>query len=115
MSKRVLYVAYHFPPVGGAGVQRTVKFVKYLPESGWIPSVLTVANPSVPVYDASLAADVPEGTEVRTARTWEPGYTFKAAVSAGHGSSARPGWWLRRAARTVARRVANVLLQPARA
>src|SRR5581483_9788229 len=49
--RRVLLVAYQFPPVGGAGVQRVTKFVKYLPRHGWDVSVLTVANPSVPLYD----------------------------------------------------------------
>jgi glycosyltransferase involved in cell wall biosynthesis len=38
---RVLFVAYHFPPLGGAGVQRTLKFVRYLPELGWEPIVVT--------------------------------------------------------------------------
>ena len=38
---RVLLLAYHFPPVGGAGVQRSVKFTRYLPESGWEPVVVT--------------------------------------------------------------------------
>lgn len=39
--KRVLYVAYYFPPDGGAGTQRSLKFCKYLPEFGWKPTVLT--------------------------------------------------------------------------
>ena len=43
-GKRVLFISYPFPPVGGAGVQRVVKFLKYLPEFGWDSSVLTVAN-----------------------------------------------------------------------
>ena len=43
--RRVLVVAYVFPPAGGAGVQRVTKFVKYLPEFGWDCSVLTVAKP----------------------------------------------------------------------
>src|SRR5262249_53369272 len=110
--KRVLFVAYLFPPVGGAGVQRTTKFVKYLPRCGWQPSVLTVANPSVPLLDGSLGADVPAGTPVVRARTWEPGYALKAAVSAG-GEAGRPG---RRSPRHVVgaalRRLANALLQP---
>ncbi len=38
---RILYIAYHFPPLGGAGVQRSLKFVKYLPEFGVEPLVLT--------------------------------------------------------------------------
>ncbi len=42
MKNNVLIIAYYFPPVGGGGVQRTTKFVKYLPEFGWEPVVLTV-------------------------------------------------------------------------
>ena len=38
--RRVLVVAYYFPPVGGSGVQRISKFVKYLPDFGWQPTVL---------------------------------------------------------------------------
>src|SRR4051812_39242817 len=89
MEPRVLLVSYPFPPVGGAGVQRVTKFAKYLPRAGWLPSVLTVENPSVPVVDASLAADIPAGTIVRRARTWEPGYALKTAVSDGGQSAGR--------------------------
>jgi UDP-N-acetylglucosamine:LPS N-acetylglucosamine transferase len=39
--RRVLMVAYHFPPMGGGGVQRALKFAKYLPENGYHPIVLT--------------------------------------------------------------------------
>ena len=45
--KKALIISYVFPPVGGAGVQRVTKFVKYLPEFGWDSTVLTVENPSV--------------------------------------------------------------------
>src|SRR5437660_11910258 len=89
VEKRVLFITYQFPPVGGAGVQRVTKFVKYLRDYGWLPSVLTVANPSVPAFDESLVADVPEHTIVRKARTWEPSYAVKAVLAAGR---ARPGW-----------------------
>jgi hypothetical protein len=85
--RRVLVVAYVFPPAGGAGVQRVTKFVKYLPEFGWDCSVLTVANPSVPVFNETLARDVPESTVVRLAKTLEPGYALKNAVSSGSGGS----------------------------
>lgn len=47
MTKRVLMIAYHYPPVGSSsGVHRTLKFSQYLPEFGWEPMVLTV-NPRV--------------------------------------------------------------------
>ncbi len=110
--KRVLLIAYAFPPVGGAGVQRATKFVKYLPLAGWSPSVLTVANPSVPVTDESLGADVPGSTIIRRARTWEPSYALKSVVSAGSDRPDRGRLGLRRAAKGLARRLANLLLQP---
>ena len=88
--KRVLFISYPFPPVGGAGVQRTTKFVKYLSEFGWLSSVLTVANPSVPALDYSFVKDVPAHTLVRRARTWEPSYSAKSAVAgAGNGEARR--------------------------
>jgi glycosyltransferase involved in cell wall biosynthesis len=59
----VLMIAYYFPPMGGAGVQRTLKFVKYLPEYGWQPHVLTVRNkPSL--QDPSLEREILEGVAV---------------------------------------------------
>jgi hypothetical protein len=109
-GKRVLYVAYLFPPVGGAGVQRTTKFVKYLPQFGWHPSVLTVANPSVPLLDGCLAADVPAGTLVRRARTWEPSYALKGVVAAG--ADPARGRSLGRLAKGLVRRLAGLVLQP---
>src|SRR6266566_1682731 len=115
--KRVLFVAYLFPPVGGAGVQRTTKFVKYLPEHGWLPSVLTVSNPSVPAWDQSLLREVPESVTVRRARTWEPSYAAKAAVSArtpenGARAGSSNGLGLKAALKATAHRMAKLLLQP---
>jgi len=75
--KRLLLISYHFPPVGGAGVQRPVKFVKYLRQFGWDVSVLMAANPSVPVFDNSLLVDIPGDTHLEKAQTWEPDYALK--------------------------------------
>ncbi len=72
MSRSLLFLAYFFPPRGGAGVQRSVKFAKYLPQFGWNP--LVVANGGTtrdwvsPVEDQSLLKDVPAGTVVRYTR-----------------------------------------------
>jgi hypothetical protein len=74
---RALIVSYVFPPVGGAGVQRVLKLVKYLPERGVQPTVLTAKDPSVPLQDLSLQRDVPEGLPVVRARTFEPAYGAK--------------------------------------
>src|ERR1700720_371385 len=63
--KRVLVIAYYFPPCGGGGVQRVAKFVRYLSEFGWLPSVLTVA---ASYYgrnrDSSHVAEFPNGVEI---------------------------------------------------
>jgi len=52
--KNILVVTYYWPPSGGPGVQRVLKFCKYLPEFGWRPIILTVSNGDFPVYDNSL-------------------------------------------------------------
>jgi len=73
--KRVLIITYYWPPSGGAGVQRWLKFVKYLRNYGWEPVVFTARNPEAPAMDYSLLKDVPEGLEVIRQPIWEP-YTF---------------------------------------
>src|SRR5689334_6733937 len=89
---RALVVSYVFPPVGGAGVQRVLKLVKYLPEHGVHADVLTAKDPSVPVQDGSLGRDVPAATVVVRARTFEPGYhTKELAWQAAAGSKPRLG------------------------
>lgn len=72
MNKKVLFVTYYWPPSGGAGVQRPLKFVKYLPERGVEPYVLTVENPTYPITDSSLSGDIPEAATVFTSKTLEP-------------------------------------------
>ena len=104
--KRVLFISYAFPPVGGAGVQRVTKFIKYLHGIGWDASVLTVANPSVPVMDHSLGNDLPEATTIVRARTFEPGYATKQAVAAARANSVAA-----RAKGTIGR-IARGVLQP---
>jgi glycosyltransferase involved in cell wall biosynthesis len=65
---RVLVVAYYFPPLGLSGVQRTLKFVKYLPEYDWEPTVLTVENRGYFAKDDSLAEEL-RALPVRVLRT----------------------------------------------
>jgi glycosyltransferase involved in cell wall biosynthesis len=65
--RRVLFVTYYFPPVGGAGVQRSVKFVRYLPEHGYEPVVLTGPGATTDRWtpaDESLGDEVPPSTDV---------------------------------------------------
>ena len=73
--KKVLIITYYWPPSGGGGVQRWVKFVKYLRNFGWEPVVFTPENPERPSYDESLQNDIPENIEVIKNQIWEP-YTY---------------------------------------
>jgi glycosyltransferase involved in cell wall biosynthesis len=73
MSRKVLIISYYFPPSGGAGVQRVLKLVKYLPEFGWQPIVLTVDEEAdFPARDPSLLAEIPAATPVHRTRIFEP-------------------------------------------
>ena len=116
--RRALFLCYLFPPVGGAGVQRPVKFVKYLHQFGWDTTVLTVENPSVPVFDESLLGDIPPETVVLRARTLEPGYHYKAQLARPDGVAALPpsksvsGKALLRGIKGAVRGVAGMVLQP---
>jgi len=80
MSRRILIITYYWPPAGGAGVQRWLKFVKYLPEYGWTPVVYTVKNGEFPVLDPSLEKDVPAGTEVIRRKIFEPYGWYKRFI-----------------------------------
>ena len=66
---RALMLAYFFPPLAGAGVQRSVKFSKYLPEHGIDPTVITTRSRWYPARDDTLMADVPPA--VRVVRAFE--------------------------------------------
>ncbi|WP_246009002.1 glycosyltransferase family 4 protein [Hymenobacter metallilatus] len=76
---RLLVITYYWPPSGGAGVQRSLKFVKHLPQLGVEPTVVTVdpAQAAYPVLDDSLAADVPAGVRVIRTGTFEPFDSYK--------------------------------------
>lgn len=73
--KRVLIITYYWPPSGGSGVQRWLKFVKYLREFGWEPVVYTPENPEMPSSDTSLLSEVSEDIEIIKTKIWEP-YSF---------------------------------------
>jgi len=69
---KVLIILYYWPPAGGPGVQRWLKFVKYLVKSGIDPTVYTPSNPHYPTLDESLKHDIPSGIEVIKAPIFEP-------------------------------------------
>lgn len=70
--KKILIITYYWPPAGGPGVQRWLKFAKYLPEYGWKPVIYTPENPSYPLTDESLIKEVPKNIEIVKTKIWEP-------------------------------------------
>lgn len=71
-AKRVLIITYYWPPGSSPGVQRYLKFSKYLSDFGWRPSILTVKNGSYPSVDHSLLNDIPDNVNVYRTNTIEP-------------------------------------------
>lgn len=70
--RKVLIIAYYFPPSGGPGVQRVLKFVQYLRDFGWEPVVLTVKDGTFPARDESLLDEIPDGVKVYRTDIFEP-------------------------------------------
>ena len=79
--KRVLIIAYYWPPSGGSGVQRWVKFVKHLRSFGWEPVIYTPENPFVTEHDETLLKEIPEGVEVLKHPVFEIAKFFGAPAS----------------------------------
>ena len=92
--KRILMIAYHFPPLAGSsGIQRTLRFVQHLPSLGWQPLVLSTHPRAYENTSADLLAEVPAGTVVRRAFAMD---TARHLQVAGHylGWMARPDRWI---------------------
>ena len=95
---RLLVITYYWPPSGGAGVQRCLKFVKHLGHFNVEPTVITVdpAQASYPVRDESLLAEVPAGVRVIHTGTTEPFESYKrltgrAVPYGGFANEGKPG------------------------
>ncbi len=71
-SKRVLIITYYWPPSAGSGVQRWLKFAKYLPEFGWDPVIFTPENPDFDLKDPLMEKEVSPHMEVLKFPIWEP-------------------------------------------
>jgi glycosyltransferase involved in cell wall biosynthesis len=78
--KKVLIITYYWPPAGGAGVQRWLKFVKYMRSFGWEPVIYTALNGEMPVIDKSLEKDLPANLEVIRKPIWEPYSIYKRFI-----------------------------------
>jgi glycosyltransferase involved in cell wall biosynthesis len=75
--KRVLILTYYWPPSGGAGVQRWLKFTKYMRKFGYEPVIYTAEDPEYPSIDESLYQDIPENITVLRTPVWEPYKLYK--------------------------------------
>lgn len=80
MEKKVLIITYYWPPAGGPGVQRWLKFAKYLPDNGIHPVVYVPENPTYPILDETLMKEVPEKVTILKQPIQEP-YGFAEFIS----------------------------------
>jgi galactitol-specific phosphotransferase system IIB component len=71
-SKKLLIITYYWPPAGGPGVQRWLKFVKYLPDFGIQPVVYIPENPTYPIIDNKLVEEVSEKAIIIKQKIFEP-------------------------------------------
>lgn len=71
--KKLLVIVYYWPPCGGVGVQRWLRFLKYLSQHGWEATVLTTRNGDYPAIDESLLEGIPK--EVKVIRTKTPTFS----------------------------------------
>ena len=69
---KVLIITYYWPPAGGSGVQRWLKFVKYLQKFDIEPIIYTVDNANYPKEDISLIHEIPKNIKVLKQPIWEP-------------------------------------------
>ena len=81
--KRVLVVTYYWPPSGGSGVQRWVKFAKYLPEEGWQPVIYTPENPEYTAIDHTLESEIPAAAEIIRRPITEPYNLYRKLMGKG--------------------------------
>nr|WP_298926992.1 glycosyltransferase family 4 protein [uncultured Allomuricauda sp.] len=77
---KILVITYYWPPAGGPGVQRWLKFVKYLRDFGIEPIVYIPQNPSYPIIDENLVSEIPEGIQILKQPIKEP-YAWASLLS----------------------------------
>ncbi|MEP0133919.1 MAG: glycosyltransferase family 4 protein [Eudoraea sp.] len=77
---KVLIISYYWPPAGGPGVQRWLKFVKYLPEFDIQPIIYIPKNPKYPITDSSLTKEIPKNVTIYKNKIFEP-YLYAGFLS----------------------------------
>lgn len=80
MPKKIVIISYYWPPAGGPGVQRWLKFVKYLRSFDIEPILYVPENPSYPIVDTTFADDIPRDITVLKKTIFEP-YSFATIFS----------------------------------
>jgi glycosyltransferase involved in cell wall biosynthesis len=80
--RRLLMIAYHFPPVGGVGVERTLKHATYLPGHGWQAVVVAPSHSAYRIVDPASLNRIPQGLEIHRAPSVEPAHLRRAIASA---------------------------------
>jgi hypothetical protein len=75
--KKVLIITYYWPPCGGIGVLRCLKWAKYLRQHGWEPIIFTAEGAHYPTIDHSNDKDIPEGITILREKIWEPYHIYK--------------------------------------
>ncbi|MCK0179370.1 glycosyltransferase family 4 protein [Flavobacteriaceae bacterium S0862] len=90
MPKKVLIIAYYWPPAGGPGVQRWLKFIKYLPEFDIEPIVYIPMNPNYPIIDESLVDEIPNDLTIIRQPIVEP-YKLASKISNGQSDTISKG------------------------
>lgn len=88
--KKVLIIVYYWPPSAGSGVQRWLKFVKYLRGFGWEPVVFTPENPDFDLKDPQLLNEIPEGVQVVKWPIFEPFQWYQKLVGQKAGAQVNP-------------------------
>ncbi len=91
-KRKVLIITYYWPPSGGAGVQRWLKFSKYLRNYDWEPVIFTPENPEAPAIDNSLEKDIPVGTTIIKLPIIEPYSAYKRFVGMKPGEKVNAGF-----------------------
>ena len=90
MRKKVLIITYYWPPAGGPGVQRWLKFIKYLPEFDIEPIVYIPKNPNYPIIDESLVDEIPNDLTIIRQPIVEP-YKLASKISKGQSDTISKG------------------------
>jgi glycosyltransferase involved in cell wall biosynthesis len=83
--RKVLIIAYYWPPSGGGGVQRWLKFTKYLPDFDWQPIVYVPYNPQYPLSDPTLVDQVSPHVQVIRGHIWEARRIYRRLKKLRHG------------------------------